>query len=199
MNTFVLLGDALRRLENIVRIGVVHEIDYNQARCRVRTGDIITTFLPWLTLRAGADRTWDAPTAGEQCLVLSPSGELAAAVVIYGIYSTQNPPPSTQSNIKTRHFEDGAVISYDTQTHKLIATLPSSGTAIITAKGGITINGDTTINGNMTVSKGVNVSGTMKSVGSISSQGDVSAGGISLKNHRHQEQGDNKPTSGAMS
>lgn len=198
MNTFALLGDAIRRLENIVRIGIIHEINHNKARCTVQTGGIITTFLPWITLRAGADKTWDAPTIGEQCLVLAPSGELATAVVIYGIYSTQNPPPSTKPNIKTRHFEDGAMITYDTQTHNLKAILPSDGTAIITATGGITLNGDTVINGNLSVSDNISATGTMQSAGSISSQGDVTAGNISLKDHKHREQGDSKPTSGAL-
>lgn len=198
MNTFALLGDVIRRLENIVRIGIIHEINHDKARCTVQTGDIITTFLPWITLRAGTDQTWDAPTIGEQCLVLAPSGELATAVVIYGIYSTQNPPPSNKPNIKTRHFEDGAVITYDTQAHSLTAILPSGGTATITATGGITINGNTTINGDLSVSDNISATGTMKSKGSISSRGDVIAGNISLKAHKHQEQGDNRPTGGAL-
>lgn len=204
MNDLRDLGDIVRRLENIVRLGTVHSVDYAKARCRVALGGIITTDLPWLTVRAGTDVTWDAPTVGEQCLVVAPSGELAGGVVMMGIYSTAHISPSNAPNVKTRHFEDGAVISYDTNAHSLMAILPSGGTAIITATGGITLNGDTTINGNVSVSKNVkvsgnhSVSGAMSATGNISSSDDVTANGISLRQHKHQEQGDGKPTSGAI-
>lgn len=204
MNDLRNLGDVIRRLENIIRLGTVRSVNHTKARCQVTLGGITTTELPWLTARAGADTIWDAPTVGEQCVIFAPSGELANAVVMFGIYSTNHPSPSTAPNIKTRHFENGAVISYDTNAHSLTAILPSGGTATITASGGITLNGDTTINGNVSVSKNVSVSGsqsvagTMSSKGNISSQGDVTAGGVSLKQHKHQEQGDGRLTSGAM-
>ena len=205
--------DLIRRLENLIRIGTVASVDHAAARCIVDCGGIVTAPLPWLTLRAGTDRTWDAPTAGEQVVVLAPGGEMMQAVVIMGLYQTQAPAPAAQAHIKTRYFEDGAVITYDTAAHALTAILPSGGTALLTATGGVTvnatsggmtINGDTTINGNVTISKNQtvkgasSVSGTSYSKGSITCDGDVKAGAISLRAHKHTEQGDGKPTSGAI-
>lgn len=191
MNQLQLLGDFSRRLENLIRFGVVKSINYAQARCTVDFQGIETTELAWLNLRAGEDRTWDSPSIGEQCIVLSPSGELANGIVIFGLYSQAHPAPQQQAHIKSRHFSDGAIIQYDTQQHQLTATLPSGGTAVITAQGGITLNGNTTINGNLltngntTTTGNQSVQGTSHSTGTISCDGDVKAGSISLKHHTH--------------
>lgn len=180
------MHDLIRRLENLIRIGTVVEIDHTKALCRVDCVGIITAPLPWITARAGTDRTWDAPSIGEQVLVFAPSGEMMQAVVLTGIYHSKHPAPDNQPHIKTRHFEDGCVISYDTQNHALTATLPDNGTAVITATGGITLTGDTVIDGTLHATK------------NITTPQDVQAGNISLKQHKHQERGDGQPTSGAL-
>lgn len=187
MNT----ADIIRRLENIIRVGVIVDCDYVNHRCTVQLGDIRTTYLPWLTARAGTDRTWDPPTKGEQCIVFSASGELSNGVVLTGLYSDSRPSPSSDPKLKTRFYEDGAYIQYNTETHHLEAILPEDGTATLTAKGGITINGNTTINGdlltngNATITKNHSVQGTSHSKGTISCDGDVTAGAISLQSHTH--------------
>lgn len=209
--------DLIRRLENLIRIGTVADVDHGSARCTVDCVGIMTAPLPWITARAGTDRTWDAPTVGEQVLVFAPSGEMAQAVVLMGLYHEQNPAPANSGNIKTRHFEDGCVISYDTSAHALTAILPSGGTATLTANGGVTINaksgitinaqggatinGDTSINGNLSVSRGITGGtaggGGATINGAVIATGDVMAGNISLQGHKHQEQGDGRLTSGA--
>ncbi|OAV00226.1 MULTISPECIES: phage baseplate assembly protein V [Moraxella] len=212
------MSDIIRRLENLIRIGTVASVDHAAARCIVDCGGIVTAPLPWLTLRAGTDRTWDAPTAGEQVVVLAPGGEMMQAVVIMGLYQTQAPAPAAQAHIKTRHFEDGATITYDTAAHALTAILPSGGTAVITANGGTTINasggitinasGGATINGNTKINGNLNISGSLAGGtgggggatinGTIKATGDIVAGSISVQNHKHIEQGDGKPTSAAI-
>lgn len=179
MNNLQLLGDLARKLENIIRLGKIKHVDYAKARCVVDFQGIETAPLLWLNMRAGDDRTWDSPSVGEQCIVVSPSGELANGIVLFGLYSQTHPAPQQQSYIKSRHFSDGAIIQYDTQQHQLTATLPNGGTAVITAQGGITLNGNTTINGNLTTN------GNSHSKGTITTDGDVIADGISLKNHQH--------------
>lgn len=210
--------DLIRRLENLIRIGTVASVDHATARCTVDCVGIVTAPLPWLTLRAGTDRTWDAPTVGEQVMVLAPGGEMMQAVVIMGLYHTAHPAPAGSANIKTRHYEDGAVITYDTSTHALSAILPSGGTAVITANGGVTINASggitinasagATINGNTKINGNLNISGALAGGtgggggatinGTIKATGDVVAGSISVQGHKHREQGDGAMTSGAM-
>ncbi len=71
MNTRATLQDALRLLRNLIRTGVVVEVDLDDGRCRVQTGGIVTDWLQWLTTRAGRSRVWWAPSVGEQVLLLA--------------------------------------------------------------------------------------------------------------------------------
>ncbi len=167
------ISEIIRRLENIVRFGSIDTVDLEKALCTVNLGDIKTAQLNWLNVRVGTDSTWDPPTAGERCVVFSPSGELAQGVVLFGIYSEDNPAPAHSENIKLRKFSDGTVIQYDTSSHVLKATLTDGGKVEITASGGITLNGNTTINGSLSTTQ------------DITSKADVKAGNISLSSHKH--------------
>lgn len=53
-----------------------------------------TTWLNWLTCRAGRSRVWWAPSEGEQVLLLAIGGELDTAFVLPGIFSDDHPAPS---------------------------------------------------------------------------------------------------------
>lgn len=161
------ITDLIRRLDNLIRIGTIAAVDHQAARCTVKTGGLTVPNLPWQAQRAGSSRDWDAPTVGEQCILLSPSGEPAQGVVLVGLYSQQRPAPSNSANLRRRTYPDGAVIDYDHATHTLTATLPGGGKAKLTAPGGVTILGDVDITGLVTVSD------------------DVIAAGISLVNHVH--------------
>lgn len=185
------ISDILRRLENIIRFGSIDFVDLDQALCTVNLGDITTTPLNWLNVRAGTDSTWDPPTFGERCIVFSPSGELAQGVVLFGIYSADNAAPSASGNLKIRKFSDGTIIQYDTAAHVLKATLTGGGKVEVTASGGITLNGNTTINGNTSINGSLTASGTttvnssLTATGNITSNADVKAGSISLSGHKH--------------
>jgi len=161
------ITDLLRRLDNLIRLGTIAAVDHQAARCTVKTGGLTVPNLPWLALRAGASSDWDPPTVGEQCILLSPSGESAQGIALIGLYSRQRPAPSNSANLRRRKYPDGAVIDYDHATHTLTATLPDGGKAKLVAPGGVSILGDVDITGLVTVSE------------------DVIAAGISLVNHVH--------------
>lgn len=108
-----------RRLANIVRLGTVEEADYEKARVRIRCGDMLTGWLPWLTGRAGKDIDWCPPDIGEQVMVLSPSGDPAQGAVLFGAYQDSAPAPETDVNKRTVVFEDGTKVTYDRSAHKL--------------------------------------------------------------------------------
>ncbi|MFP3022837.1 MAG: phage baseplate assembly protein V, partial [Wolbachia sp.] len=40
------ISELQRKLANIVRIGVVKEVDYEKAKVRVKIGELLTDFLP---------------------------------------------------------------------------------------------------------------------------------------------------------
>lgn len=143
------LAETLRLLHNLIRIGTIEEIDREKARCRVRIGDLLTGWVPWVSSRAGTTVDWDPPVAGEQVVLLSPGGELTAGVALTGVYTRHHPAPSRKASKYMRVFPDGAHIEYDHENSHLLATLP--GSAEVTALDGVTINADTVINGNATI------------------------------------------------
>ncbi|NHB88866.1 phage baseplate assembly protein V [Photorhabdus tasmaniensis] len=89
------LTELLRLLRNLIRTGVVTEVDTQRGVCRIATGNLETDWRPWLTMRAGNSRTWWAPSRGEQVLLLSVGGELTTSFVLPAVYSDQFPEPST--------------------------------------------------------------------------------------------------------
>ncbi len=192
-------ADINRRLENIVRFGTIKTLNPSKPipRVTVNLGDIETPEIRCLNIRSGDDTTWDMPSIDEECVVISPCGDIGpTSFVLYGFYNENNPSPSDDLNQKIRMFADGCIIAYDISAHHLSAILPSGGKATITADGGVTVNGDTTINGNLqingstamtgnnTVSGSQLVQGSSHSTGSFSTEADVKAGEISLKTHK---------------
>lgn len=159
-------ADTSRRLENLIRLGRIDSVTPAEPfhTVTVNLGDIVTHQLRLINLRAGADRSHDLPSIGEECVVFSPCGELGLGVVLCGLNNEDHPTISTNPNIKLRLFEDGALISYDTENHSLQAILPEGAEAIITA--------NCRINGSLHVTDG------------ITTDGDVKAGDISLRHHK---------------
>lgn len=47
------LTEIMRLITNLIRTGVVTEVDRENWLCRVKTGDLETNWINWLTLRAG--------------------------------------------------------------------------------------------------------------------------------------------------
>ena len=161
-------AELRRRLDNMIRLGTIAQVDHAKALCRVQSGAILTGWLPWLSLRAGTTKRWNPPSNGEQCIVFSPSGDLAQGIALFGIYSSSNPAPGSAANLDRTTYPDGAVIEYDATAHALRAHLPGGGQAELIADGGITIIGDIALTGTLTAS------------------GDVIASGVSLVNHLHR-------------
>ncbi|MDN4386673.1 phage baseplate assembly protein V [Citrobacter portucalensis] len=193
------ITELYRLLTNMIRTGTILEVDLKRGLCRVQTGELQTTWLNWLTTRAGRSRTWWAPSVDEQVLLLSIGGDLTTAFVLPGIFSDDHPAPSASADALHITFPDGAVIEYEPQTSAL--SVSGIKTASVTASESITatvpvvmvkaatrITLDTPevvctnklITGTLEVQKG----GTMK--GNIShSDGELSSNGIVLHTHKH--------------
>lgn len=139
-----------RRVANMIMVGAVEEADYDNARVKIRMGDIVTAWLPWITSRAGGNRTWHAPEVGEQMLLVSPSGNPAQAIVVGSIYQDSHAAPETAEGKHTTAYDDGAVIEYDREAHHLKAVLPAGATVELVADGGINFTGDLSVDGNIT-------------------------------------------------
>jgi phage baseplate assembly protein V len=164
-----------RLVGDVARFGVVASVDHGAARCTVTIGDLVTGPLPWLAGAAGDVSIWSPPTIGEQVLVVCPEGEVAAGLVMAGIFSNSHPAPSAEPTRSVIVFSDGAAIFYDWAAHALSAVLPDGGTLDVVAPGGVTITGNVKITGDVDVE------------GKIAATVDVIAAGISGKGHRHKD------------
>ncbi|HCU0588038.1 TPA: phage baseplate assembly protein V [Enterobacter roggenkampii] len=209
MNTLSTIQELARAIRNLIRSGVVTEVDTVQGLCRVQSGGIQTTWLNWLTTRAGRSRTWWAPSVGEQVLLLAIGGELDTAFVLPGIFSDDNPAPSASEDAWHVAFPDGAVIEYEPETGAL--TVSGIKTADVTASESITatvplvlVKASTSITldtpevictnklttATLEVQKGGKMNGNIEhSGGSLSSNGKVL--------HTHKHPGDSGGQTGA--
>lgn len=205
-------AELLRLIHNLIRLGNIAEVDHGDPdadpprppRVRVQSGSLLTAWRPWIDGRAGTTREWDPPTVGEQCVLFSPGGDPAAAVVLVGLFSDAHPAPASSGDLWRREMPDGAVLEYDHAAHHLSATLPGSATLDAqadvtvttpaklqaTAGGGATVNANTVINGNLTLNgnfsqpsgKSATFAGSVAFQGAVKSNGkDISSG------HRHSD------------
>lgn len=142
-----------RLIENLIRIGTLQEVDLSACRCRVQTGDILSNWLAMPSARAGDTRKWSPLTIGEQVIIVSPSGELGAGIVLpLGIFSDAIAPPSHRAELDLTQYPDGAVVSYNHVSHALSVsgiqslTIQASGDVHIENQGNATLNTSGAVN-----------------------------------------------------
>lgn len=154
-------------MKQLIKIGLVVEVDASKGRARVQFEGLKSAWLRWGVARAGNDITWWAPEVGEQVLVLFAFGDETQGVIAQSLYSNAFAAPENSLEKRTMQFKDGAIIEYDREAHHLKAILPAGATTELVSDGGVTIVGDIAVTGKVTVSE------------------DVVASGISLVNHTH--------------
>ncbi|MDW8337107.1 MAG: phage baseplate assembly protein V [Tepidimonas sp.] len=152
-----------------VRLGTVTQFDARRCRVRVRLSEqgqqqAVTDWLPWATWSAGHLRVWNPPAVGEQCMVLSPSGDMAQAVAVPAVFQQQGayPAPTSNPNWTLLQWDDGGYIRYERDTHRLIL----HASCAVRIEGDLVVTGDVYSNGvslrkhkHVGVAPGVGVSG----------------------------------------
>jgi phage baseplate assembly protein V len=165
------IATLARLLENLIRFGTIEAVQMQPPRVKVKSGNITTTWLPWLALRAGADREWDPPTIGEQVMLLSPSGNLAQGIALTGLFSDLITANGDREGLHRRTYRDGAVIEYDSIAKHLRATLP--GTAEVTAQGNVSLTTQAALSamatGDITIKSAANI--TIEAAGNVAIKG----------------------------
>lgn len=168
-----------RRLANMIRIGSIGSLSGQTAT--VEIGDITTAALPWLTQRAGDDRSSWTPSSGEQVVVFSINGDLAQGVILPALYSDAAPAPDDSPTVRRTTYKDGATIAYDTASSALTATLP--GTADITTKGDVTVSTQGGLKasavGDVDISSGATAKISAANIQLVASQGGAGAASMS--------------------
>ncbi|HHG8603232.1 TPA: phage baseplate assembly protein V [Morganella morganii] len=193
------LNELERLISNLLRVGVVEEVNTEKMVCRVRTGDILTDWIRWGTDRAGAGRSWWAPVAGEQVIIGAVNGELTTAFVLCSLYSDANGAPSHSAQAMHKTFSDGAVIEYEPETGELTVTGIQKATVNAAQKidataPEVTVTASTQINFNtpkvvcsdnltcatLNVEKGGEMTGNI-----THKDGKFSSNGVVVDNHSH--------------
>lgn len=222
------LSELDRRLANLLRYGVIAQLDEAHARATVDLGDVTTEWLPWFALRAGGDTAWWAPEPGEQVMVFSPSGELAMGTILPGIYSDAHPANGDRKTLQRVTYADGTIVQYDRAAHQLkIDATASSGAVLVdvgsgsvtvncataTVKattsvtldtpathctGALTVDGNTLVKGTATVQGATALQAGATVTGAMAATGAVTSGGIGLASHHHTAQGATSPTTAAQ-
>ena len=137
--------DNANRIAGATRHGVVEQIDHSGNRVRIRTGQMLTDWLPMSHGRAGATRDWDPLTIGEQVTLQCPSGDLSQARLLPSLNSDNAQPPAGYSKDNTiREYPDGARWEHNHATSESRLTVPAGGSIVLTAgESSITIKNDT--------------------------------------------------------
>ena len=176
------LTEIMRLITNLIRTGTVSAVDPANWLCRVKTGDLETNWINWLTFRAGNTRTWWQPSIGEQVVLLSLGGNLETAFALPAIYSDAFPPPDYSENGSTTVFNDGGWFQYEPDTGQLLIKNIKSvrieaadGIQLITDHLGVDasqmlINSQTVMNGAVT-----------------QGGGDMSSNGVIADKHKHDK------------
>ncbi|MEB6540297.1 phage baseplate assembly protein V [Serratia plymuthica] len=107
------IAELIRLLENVIRVGVVTEIDENAWRVRVATGELDTAWLRWNAQRAGAFNIWLPPSIGEQVWLVCIGGNPETAIIGGSLYSNDHPAPGGSRNEMVITAPDGAKFRYD--------------------------------------------------------------------------------------
>lgn len=152
--------ELLRRLDNLLSLGTIAEVNLVQAKVKVQSGEILTAWLPWATFRAGTTQSWSPPTVGEQCLILSVSGKLTMGIVLVGIYASN--APSQNADVHLLKFADCAEISYNQASDHISAknckTATIQATESITAETpSLTCTGNVQIDGTLSVKGAISI------------------------------------------
>lgn len=185
------LTEIMRLITNLIRTGTVTEVDRDNWLCRVKTGNLETNWINWLTLRAGNSRTWWKPSVGEQVVLFSLGGNLETAFALPAVYSNQFPPPSNSEDGSVTEYPDGGWFEYEPETGRWYVRGIKS--MVIEAADNVTfktenfvVEADTTrINSNVVINGAVNQGG-----------GPMDSNGIVVDDHAHNKVKSGGDTSG---
>lgn len=136
-------SDHLRQTHNATRIGTIEEINWARHEIRVRTGDILTNWLPFPAGISNNYRHWIPLRRDTQVILVVDGGDYNTAIITGILWSNDVPAldmPEDERPTRDRvEFDDGTVVEYDSQRQNLNIHTP--GNIHIHAGGDIRIDG----------------------------------------------------------
>ena len=189
-----------RRLNNIIQVGTVVEIDKSKALARVNILGRVTDFLPVKMIGNSFVKVFIPIRVNEQVLVVSPFGNANSGFIIPSIFNKNCEEPSDSNPDKAIiEFSGGVRIDSDGKTVNVTAPVNvnvTAATATITAantiitsetanNGNVTINGNLTVNGNIAMNGAGGSGGIAEITGDLKVSGTIYDGKGDLTNHTH--------------
>lgn len=135
-------ADQANRIANLIRFGLVADVDLAASPAHVRVEieeGWLSDWLPVFQLAAGRFMTWSAPVVGEQVILLSPSGEMAAGAALRGLpFDGFSAPSAEELQTVLASWDDGMSDIYDAASQTRTVTLPEGGKLHLVA-GSVTV------------------------------------------------------------
>ncbi|ATP11948.1 hypothetical protein BHOIPH791_13340 [Bartonella henselae] len=135
------ITDLKRRVANMVVVGKISHVDHKNARYRVKTGNLVSDWIPDTQARAGKTRSYEGRDVGEQVVVVSSSGDLSQGVIVGSIHTDAN-QAADKGNLHKTLYPDGTTIEYDDEQNSYALHLTSGGKFSLTISDGVSIKGD---------------------------------------------------------
>ncbi|HCO5886347.1 TPA: phage baseplate assembly protein V [Escherichia coli] len=174
----------MRLLSNIIRTGIISEVDEKSWRVRVRSGGLETGWLRWNTTRAGAFNVWLPPSPGEQVVIACIGGNPETAMIIGSLWSDDVPAPGKSLKEIVITAPDGAVIRYDADKSALSAG--GMKTATLQASASVTLDTPVTECTNHLKTATIEVTEGGKMSGNFThSGGNFTSNGVTVHTHKH--------------
>lgn len=111
------VSELEKRLANICRIAKVTAVHEDIGKLDVNFEGLPLKKIPFQTMRAGEDQTYWLPSVGELGFLFSPSGDIANAIFVPGIYFKDFPAGDSTTQKSKRIFRDGMEEEIDVDAH----------------------------------------------------------------------------------
>ncbi|MGF7156918.1 phage baseplate assembly protein V [Bartonella heixiaziensis] len=135
------ITDLKRRVANMVVVGKISHVDHKNARYRIKSGNLISDWIPDTQARAGKTRSYEGRDVGEQVIVISSSGDLSQGVIVGSLHTDAN-QAADKGSIHRTIYPDGTSLEYDNEQNIYGIHIKSEGKFILTIADGVSLKGD---------------------------------------------------------
>ncbi|WP_375646744.1 phage baseplate assembly protein V [Bartonella sp. TT29SHDZB] len=176
------ITDLKRRVANMVVVGKISHVDHKNARYRVKSGNLVSDWIPDTQARAGKTRSYEGRDVGEQVVVISSSGDLSQGVIVGSLHTDAN-QAADKGSIHRTIYPDGTSLEYDDEQNTYGIHIKSGGKFLLTIADGVSLKGD---GGKLELTAPEGIKIVSESDINLNAKGNISlkaGGGVSLNSN----------------